>query len=110
MIKYEVQFLEPAKEFLDKLNNKTKEKIIFNIWKSRETNDSRLFKKLTGEIWEFRTLFNRKQFRLFAFWVKQKNQMTLVIATHGFIKKTQKTPKNEIERAEQLRKDYFEND
>jgi len=30
-----------------------------------------------------------------------------VVATHGFIKKQQKTPKNEIERAEQLRKDYF---
>jgi phage-related protein len=36
--------------------------------------------------------------------------MTLVIATHGFIKKTQRTPKKEIERTEQLRKDYFEND
>jgi phage-related protein len=32
-----------------------------------------------------------------------------VIATHGSIKKTQKTPKKEIERAEKLRKDYLEN-
>jgi len=109
MVKYEVQFLEPAKVFLDKLDIKSREKIIFNIWKSRETNDPQLFKKLTGNIWEFRTVFNNKQFRLFAFWDKFDNKKTLVIATHGIIKKSQKTSKNEIEKAEQLRKKYFEN-
>ena len=109
MVKYEVQFLEPAKVFLDKLDNKSREKVIFNIWKSRETNDPQLFKKLTGNIWEFRTVFNNKQFRLFAFWDKFDNKKTLVIATHGMVKKTQKTSKNEIEKAEQLRKKYFEN-
>ena len=109
MVKYEVQFLEPAKVFLDKLDIKSREKIIFNIWKSRETNDPQLFKKLTGNIWEFRTAFNNKQFRLFAFWDKFDNKKTLVIATHGMIKKSQKTSKNEIEKAEQLRKKYFEN-
>ena len=109
MIKYEVRFLEPAIDFLDTLDDKTREKILFNIWKSRETNDPELFKKLSGEIWEFRTRFKNKQFRLFAFWDKDSDRQTLVISTHGFIKKTQKTPKKEIERAEQLRKDYFEN-
>lgn len=108
MKKYDVQFLQTAKNFLDSLDNKTREKVLFNIWKSRETNDPKLFKKLTEEIWEFRTLFNRKQIRLFAFWVKKENQITLVVATHGLIKKTQKTPKKEIERAEKLRKDYFD--
>ena len=109
MVKYEVRFLEPAKIFLDKLDNKAREKILFNIWKSRETNDPELFKKLSGEIWEFRTRFKGKQFRLFAFWDKSNNKTTLVIATHGFIKKTQKTPKKEIEKAENLRINYFEN-
>ncbi len=60
MIKYEVKFL-------DKLDYKSREKILFNIWKSRETNDPKLFKKLTENIWEFRTVFNKKQFRLFSF-------------------------------------------
>ena len=32
---------------------------------------------------------------------------TLVVATHGFIKKTQKTPKSEIEKAEKIREQYF---
>ena len=109
MKNYDIHFLQTAKDFLDKLDDKTREKVLFNIWKSRETNDPKLFKKLTEDIWEFRTLFNRKQIRLFAFWVKKEKQITLVIATHGLIKKTQKTPKKEIERAEKLKKDYFDN-
>ena len=40
-----------------------------------------LFKKLeNSEIWEFRTLYNKTAYRLFAFWDKEKE--TLVIATH----------------------------
>lgn len=107
MIKYDVRFLEQAKEFLDNLDDKTREKVLINIWKSRETNDPELFKKLSGEIWEFRTRYKGKQVRLFAFWDKSDDKSTLVIATHGLIKKTQKTPKKEIDKAEQLRKDYF---
>jgi len=33
----------------------------------------------------------------------------LVLATHGFIKKVDKVPKNEIERAVKIRVKYFEN-
>ena len=32
---------------------------------------------------------------------------TLIIATHGIIKKTQKTPKKEIAKAERIRQEYF---
>lgn len=109
MLKYEVQFLEPAKDFLDNLDEKSREKVLFNIWKSRDTNDPELFKKLTEEIWEFRTRYSGRQIRLLAFWDKTKKTRRLVIATHGFQKKSQKTPKKEIERALQLRNQYFEN-
>ena len=62
--------------------------------------------KLEGtEIWEFRTLYNKVKYRLFAFWDTQTD--TLVIATHGIIKKTQKTPKKEIAKAERIRQEYF---
>jgi len=54
MVKYEVRFLEPAKLFLEDLDDKSREKILFNIWKARETNDPSLFKKLSNDIWEFR--------------------------------------------------------
>ena len=107
MIKYSVVFLEPAKVFLDGLESKSRKKVLFNIWKSREINDPELFKKLSEEIWEFRTKYLSQQLRLLAFWDKEDSNETLVVATHGFIKKTQKTPKNEIEKAEQMRREYF---
>jgi phage-related protein len=72
-------------------------------------NDTRLFKKLQEDIWEFRTRYAGKQIRLFAFWDKNGGEQTLVIATHGFIKKVDKVPAKQIERAENLRKKYFEN-
>jgi len=108
MNKYEVRFLEQVKIFLDALDEKSRRKVIFNIWKSKEVNDPELFKKLTDEIWEFRTKYLTKQIRLLAFWDKTDKTETLVIATNGFIKKTKKTPKTEINKAEQIKKDYFE--
>ena len=107
MIKYAIIFLEWAKEFLDSLDDKTRKKVMYNVWKSREVNDPELFKKLDGNIWEFRTKFLTNQIRLLAFWDKTEKEETLVVATHGFIKKTQKTPKSEIEKAEKIRKQYF---
>jgi phage-related protein len=109
MVKFEVRFLEPAKVFLDDLDEKSREKVLFNIWKSRDITDSELFKKLSCDIWEFRTQFNNRQIRFLAFWDKIGGKQTLVIATHGFIKKTQKTPSKEIEKAIQLRRVYLEN-
>ena len=44
---------------------------------------------------------------LFAFWDKMDKNDTVVISTHGLIKKTDKIPKIEIERAEKLREKYF---
>lgn len=68
--------------------------------------DKELFKKLeSSEIWEFRTLFNGTCYRLFAFWDTEIE--ALIVATHGIVKKTQKTPKREIEKAEKLMKEYF---
>lgn len=36
--------MEDAKEFLDKLDEKARDKIVYNIWKARSTNDKELFK------------------------------------------------------------------
>lgn len=60
-----------------------------------------------SEIWEFLTLYNGNCYRLFSFWDKETE--TFVIATHGIVKKSQKTPANEIEKAEAIRKEYFKN-
>lgn len=106
--KFKVAFLEEAMEFLEGLDEKVRDKIIYNITKARYSNDNELFKKLTDEIWEFRTLYNKTTYRLFAFWDKTDKSDTVVISTHGLIKKTDKTPQNDLEKAERLRKKYFE--
>jgi hypothetical protein len=54
--RFDVEFLEGALQFLNDLGEKEREKIIYNIDKSRFKNDPELFKKLTLYIWEFRTL------------------------------------------------------
>lgn len=108
MGKFEVIFLTEARDFLLQLDEKSQSKIIFNIDKAKIKTDNELFKKLKGEIWEFRTLFKKTHYRIFAFWDKEDNQNTLVLATHGIIKKTDKVPQKEIVKAEKIRLKYFE--
>jgi len=105
--RFKIRFLEEAAEFLETLDEKAREKIIYNIRKAQIINDPELFKKLNEEIWEFRTLFNKTHYRMFAFWDKTEKIETVVISTHGIIKKTDKTPLNELEKAEKIRKMYF---
>jgi phage-related protein len=107
--RFEVNLLAEAFEFLKKQDLKSRKKIFQNINRAKYHPDPKFFKKLEGEIWELRTLYLRKQYRLFAFWDKTKNTETLVLATHGIIKKTSKVDKKEIEKAEKIRQTYFKN-
>lgn len=110
MIKrFKVELLEEAFEFLKKLDLKHRAKILQNMDRAKYHNDPKLFKKLEGEIWEFRTLYAGKQYRLLAFWDKNDNTETLVLATHGMVKKTSKVDKKEIHKAERIRQEYFNN-
>jgi phage-related protein len=106
--KFEIVLLAEAFEFLKSLDIKHSNKILFNFRKSQQKNDPELFKKLTEEIWEFRTLYQGLQYRMLAFWDKTDNKNTLVISTHGFIKKQSKVSENEISKAETQRKKYFQ--
>jgi phage-related protein len=106
---FETKFLEEADEFISGLDRKTAKKIFYNIDLAEQTNDSKIFKKLQNDIWEFRTKYAGLQIRLLAFWDKTDNNETLVLATHGFIKKVDKVPANEIDRAVRLRDKYFNN-
>ena len=107
--RFEVELLDEAYEFLENLDSKHRKKIIQNMDRAKFHTDPKLFKKLDEEIWEFRTLFSGFQYRLLAFWDKTEQTETLVFATHGFIKKTSKVDKKEIEKAEKIRQQYFKN-
>lgn len=64
------------------------------------------FKHITGStgLYEIRVDVGSNIFRVFCFFDKGQ----LVILVNGFQKKTPKTPKNEIELAERLKKQYFD--
>ena len=103
--KFDITYMEEAIVFLESLPKKVKDKIVYNISKSRYFMDKELFKKLNDDIWEFRTIYQGGKYRLLAFW--DKDTGNLVIATHGFIKKQQKTPESELAHAIALRNKYY---
>lgn len=105
--KFEVILLGEVWDLLDNLDEKVKDKILYNVDKSKFVNDPKLFKKLDDDIWEFRTKYRRLHYRLLSFWDKTDNVETLVVATHGIIKKMDKVPKSEIEKARAIMRLYF---
>ena len=105
---FEIIFLEEAFEFLNSLDKKHSEKILYNIRKSQTELNPELFKKLEDDIWEFRTLYQGLKYRLLSFWDKEDSENTFVVSTHGFIKKQSKVPAKEIQKAKRLRTEYFE--
>lgn len=106
--KFDVILLGEVWDLLDSIDEKSKDKILYNIDKAKYVNDPELFKKLDELIWEFRTKYKKSYYRLLSFWDKTDKTETLVVATHGIIKKTDKIPKAEIEKAKEIMKQYFE--
>ena len=96
----------PVEEFLDRLNGKQARKVawVLDMVRTLPRPPTRFFKKLVGtELWEVRAEYSGNAFRLLGFF----DGDNLVILANGFAKKTQKTPKQEIDTAERRMKDYF---
>jgi phage-related protein len=86
---------------------KTGQKVVWvlRLIQELETVPSTYFKKLeaTDDIWECRVQLGSSTYRLLGFF----SEGGVIILTHGFSKKSQKTPRNEIERAESYKKDFM---
>ncbi len=106
----EVIFLKQAEEFTNSIEDKPKKKLFQAIRKTKERLFGQWFTKLKSSdgIFEFRVDDSGKFYRLFAFWDTEEYDETLVVATHGLIKKTNKTPPAQIRKAEQIKWKYFE--
>lgn len=93
--------------FYNKLTPDVKKKFNWTIQlvATQERIPEKHFKHLSGSdgLYELRIEYASDIYRVFCFFDKEK----LIILLNGFQKKTQKTPKNEIRRAEQLKKDYY---
>jgi len=95
----------PVEEFLDSLPAKITKKITWTLEliENQDRIPANYFKKLVNtDIWECRIQFGNNIYRLLCFFSKS----SIIVLTHGFIKKTQKTPITEIEKAIELMKDY----
>ena len=98
----------PVMDFLDSLPGKTAQKITWVLKLIEDINvvPEKYFKKLTPyDIWEVRIDFSGNTYRILSFIYKDSK----LILTHGFMKKTQKTPKNEIEKALSYKHEYLSN-
>lgn len=96
----------PMREFLESLDIKKGAKVLRMIHFLEENgNELRepYSKLLQEDIFELRIKLGTDIFRVLYFFCVDK----MIILTHGFIKKTKKTPRNEIIRAIMYRKDYF---
>lgn len=103
---FKVIYSSDVLRFLKSIDSKAAAKILYNINKSSIAVDKELFKKLVGtDIWEFRTLYRGISYRILAFWDSTCD--ALVVTTHAFVKKDQKTPLKEIRKAELIRDKYF---
>lgn len=96
----------PIREFIEGLNLKLKVKV-FGCIELLEQYGNQLgmpfSRYLRDEIFELRILQGNNSVRLLYFYYESG----IIILTHGFIKKTQKTPKREIEKAKTMRKDWL---
>ena len=98
---------EPAKEFLMELDSKMRAKIARNVDQLiAEGHNLRapVSKNLGDGILELRTIFGNNISRVLYFFIVGDT----AVLTNGFIKKTQKTPPEEIARAKRYRDDYYQ--
>ena len=94
-------------EFFDQLKPEVKKKFNWTLQlvATIDRVPEKYFKHLTGTsgLYEIRVEMGTDIYRVFCFFDKGR----LVILVNGFQKKTQKTPKVEIELAEKLKAEYF---
>jgi phage-related protein len=96
----------PVESFLDSLDSKQARKVawVLSLIRSLPRPPIQYFKKIIStELWEIRVEFAGNAFRLLGFFDGE----SLIVLTSGFAKKSQKTPKQEIETAQSRMKDYF---
>ena len=97
----------PIQDFLDSLPGKVAQKIawMLRLLEDLEIVPATYFKKLvnTEDIWGCRIQYGSHIYRIFCFF----DSHALIVLTHGFEKKSMKTPRQEIERAESYRREYL---
>lgn len=107
MIREIIFFGDKIVEFYKSQDDKARLKMnyVLDLVRFEKQVPKKFYKKLesTDGIYEVRIITSQKSFRILCF----QDDGNLVVLTNGFIKKTQKTPKKEIELAEKLKNEYL---
>lgn len=96
---------KPVQEFLDSLNVKMRAKALGSLKILQERGNTLrepFSKPIDKGVFELRIKFASDITRIFYFFFDGKK----IIMTNGFVKKTQKTPRREIEKALKYKADY----
>jgi phage-related protein len=105
---YLIEQLQEAEKFLSELEDSTKLKFIKAFRKVQDGfNSGEDFKKLVGTkgLFEFRVKDKGIWFRALAFIVRYHgDSLATIVITHGFKKKSNKTPQSEIDKAEKIKR------
>jgi phage-related protein len=95
-------------DFYFRQTDKVQRKIdyVFDLVRTVERVPEKFLKHLTHSdgIYEIRVSQGNNTFRIMCFW----DEGELIVLLNSFQKKSQKTPANEIRKAERLKKEYFE--
>lgn len=106
----DIVFLDEAEKYHQGLPDKIKLKFTISFYKVKNGYKGSWFEKVrdTDGIFEFRERGLNKFYRIFAFWDSSGEETTLIVGTHGIDKKSNKTPKKEIKKAEKIKQAYFD--
>lgn len=94
------------KDFIESLNENESRKVFYvlDMLKTQQRVSEKFVKYIKEDIFELRVEYNGNIYRVFFIFDKGN----IVILFNGFQKKSQKTPKNEIDKAIQIKKEYYE--
>jgi phage-related protein len=98
---------KPVAEWLHSLDDERAKAVAIGVKFFEEYPNSvvptKFFEKVTDHIWEIKTHYGKEQFRLLAF----MDGGTIIIAVHGFAKKAMGLKKQDLDLAEERRRDYY---
>ena len=92
-------------KFMQSLSDKVQEKIQYNLLmlKTVERLSEKVVKHLEDGIYELRTRYDGNTYRVFFIF----DEGNIVVLFNGFQKKSQKTPKKELEQAKKIKEAYY---
>ena len=93
-------------DFMEKLSKAERTKIMraLLLFETEDKMPHHYIKYIRDGIYEFRVNYGNNEFRIFFIYDGE----TIVVLFNCFQKKTQKTPKSEIEKAVRLKNEYYE--